>query len=516
MNKILLSICTILLPLFLVAQISEKVSIDWTGLQSEKTIKDLEVSYYSFENATNLPQFGALPIYTSTVALPADVYECEVEVRILTADTLDADIQEQITDVDLVTYNAQVDAEYHDNVAQIYVLPFVRDSKSDKIIRLKEFELLIDLVPVVPAVKQQSTTNDYASNSVLSSGAWFKLGIVETGVHKISYNDLVNQGIDPLQLVPSEIGVFGSYIGPLPEENNKTRPDDLMENAIQIIGENDGSFDEEDYILFYANSAITWKYNYFTNKFDHKNNLYADTVYYFLTTSEGTNKRIAKLNSVDDEPSKTVNTFLDRIVHENELESLIYSGKEWYGERLNGDTLVRNFTFAFPDSDKSKQGLLKFDIAARSYEHTYFSVAINDQVVIDTTRINRVNSNSSTYASSVNRNAIFDVDNDVLNVKVEYLADDNLYTAWVNYISLNVERFLNFQGGQIVFRNPDAKGAGSISRFEINTEVNEATVWEITDPFSPLEVNTETEAGVLHYTLPTDHLREFVIFPYTG
>jgi hypothetical protein len=37
-----------------------------------------------------------------------------------------------------------------------------------------------------------------------------------------------------------------------------TLPSDLTENAIQLIGENDGIFDNEDYILFYAEGIDTY------------------------------------------------------------------------------------------------------------------------------------------------------------------------------------------------------------------------------------------------------------------
>jgi hypothetical protein len=44
----------------------------------------------------------------------------------------------------------------------------------------------------------------------------------------------------------------------LPLSNNIYYPSDLTENAIQLIGENDGIFDNEDYILFYAEGIDTY------------------------------------------------------------------------------------------------------------------------------------------------------------------------------------------------------------------------------------------------------------------
>jgi hypothetical protein len=38
-------------------------------------------------------------------------------------------------------------------------------------------------------------------------------------------------------------------------------PLDLVENAILIMGEDDGRFDESDYIIFYGRGVNFWEYN---------------------------------------------------------------------------------------------------------------------------------------------------------------------------------------------------------------------------------------------------------------
>jgi predicted glycosyltransferase len=63
----------------------------------------------------------------------------------------------------------------------------------------------------------------------------------------------------------------------LPLSNNIYYPSDLTENAIQLIGENDGIFDNED-ILFYAEGIDT--YNVESQTY---NNLYDSKSYYYIT-----------------------------------------------------------------------------------------------------------------------------------------------------------------------------------------------------------------------------------------
>ena len=58
-------------------------------------------------------------------------------------------------------------------------------------------------------------------------GTWYKIRIKNTGIHKISYDDLVSLGISD----PSRIRIFGNGGGQLPYDSGKTRIDDLMEPA---------------------------------------------------------------------------------------------------------------------------------------------------------------------------------------------------------------------------------------------------------------------------------------------
>ena len=72
----------------------------------------------------------------------------------------------------------------------------------------------------------------------------------------------------------------------LPLLNSTYYPSDLTENAITIIGEEDGIFNNEDYILFYAEGIDTWNEESQTNT-----NLYDTKSYYYVTAQGGDGKR---------------------------------------------------------------------------------------------------------------------------------------------------------------------------------------------------------------------------------
>ena len=96
---------------------------------------------------------------------------------------------------------------------------------------------------------------DYADNSVLSTGKWTKMGIIEPGVYRLDFDALASAGFEPSSIDPRNIHIYGNGGGMLPQSNEVERPDDLLENAIEVVGEADGSFDQGDFILFYAEGS---------------------------------------------------------------------------------------------------------------------------------------------------------------------------------------------------------------------------------------------------------------------
>ena len=86
-------------------------------------------------------------------------------------------------------------------------------------------------------------------------------------------------GINVSSIDPRNIRIYGNGGGMLPERIADFRYDDLAENAIQVIGENDGVFNQGDYILFYGQSPNTWTYDPASGRFLHKVNIYSNNTF---------------------------------------------------------------------------------------------------------------------------------------------------------------------------------------------------------------------------------------------
>ena len=95
--------------------------------------------------------------------------------------------------------------------------------------------------------------------SVLASGKWIRFEVTDEGLYKIDYTSLTNLGFTPGSIDPRTIKIYNNGGYQLPEGIYKTRPVDLVENAIFVSGESDGTFNTDDYILFYGRGVDFWE-----------------------------------------------------------------------------------------------------------------------------------------------------------------------------------------------------------------------------------------------------------------
>ena len=188
------------------------------------------------------------------------------------------------------------------------------------------------------------------NNSVLSSGDWFKISTNQNGIYKLTYSDLQSIGVNLSSSIEiSSIKMYGNGGGMLPELNSDFRHIDLIENAIWIYDfNNNGFFENEDYLLFYGMSPNEWKYNSATNLFNYKLHLYSNEVFYFLTIDNQSDGKRLIQKDVLLNPEKIINSYNTFSHHELELENLISSGRKWYGERFSYNH-KQSFLFSFPD-----------------------------------------------------------------------------------------------------------------------------------------------------------------------
>lgn len=118
--------------------------------------------------------------------------------------------------------------------------------------------------------------------SALSEGIIVKIPVTREGIYRIDRAFLTDAGLTPDTIDPDRIHILGNGGAPLPALNGTSRPADLVQNPVFRTGGGDGSFGDNDAILFYAASPTGWEYNVEDGEWNHYVNPFSVENYYFL------------------------------------------------------------------------------------------------------------------------------------------------------------------------------------------------------------------------------------------
>src|SRR5690606_9995082 len=195
-------------------------------------------------------------------------------------------------------------------------------------------------------------------NSVLATGSWYRFYVEKSGVYRVSKQFLQSLGFNT-SVDPRTIKIYGNGGRMLPLLNDTPYPIDLEENAIQFIGENDGVFDDSDYILFYAEGVDTWNEESLTSV-----NLFSDKSYYYLTSGNGNGKRIQETIQPTSLPNMSFTKYGAVKIYKNELVNVAKLGRRWFGEQFNIED-NQSFAIQFLNLDNSVPVEVKINLASK-------------------------------------------------------------------------------------------------------------------------------------------------------
>lgn len=411
---------------------------------------------------------------------------------------------------------------YENKIPHTYVklIPFRINPQSGQIEKLVAYRLTWKPGPAITSPVQKSFSAQFATNSVLASGRWFKIGTTENAVYKIDYAFLQNLGINPSAIDPRNIQIYGNGGEILSEYNGDNHYDDLTENAIYVQGESDGAFNNSDYILFYGQSPHKWELSFGANactRYMRNKHFYSDTTFYFLTIGNNPGKRLQPQASSTLPPTYTVTGFDDCQAHENDAVNVVKSGRELYGENFE-NTQQYSFSFNFPTLQSDTVWIKSSVLGRRVDPGTGVPPGAFDilypggsyQVFFPVT--------CSSYDCDVGKepngctgkNFVYTGGGTAINVTVNRTYTDE--TGWLNYIWVIGRRALTMMGNQMPFQDYRSVGSGVVSQFNLNSGLPNLKVWDVTDAFNVTEQQTNYSAAVHSFVLPTDTLRKFIAF----
>ncbi|MEI6554414.1 MAG: type IX secretion system sortase PorU [Paludibacter sp.] len=366
----------------------------------------------------------------------------------------------------------------------VNVLPFV--TRGGKILKLQSFDLQIN---TEDAPQKVSSINNrtYVENSVLAQGKFVKIRIVNSGIYKLTNEDLTSMGVNP-----SNVRVFGYGGNVLDQSFTSAKIDDLPELAIY----NSGS-----YILFYAQGINKWIYDNSKSMFTHTINSYSKYGYYFITSDAGVGKTITPktITPPTDATINQVDQFVDYQVWEKENQNLISSGKEFYGETFN-DILSYYFIFNFPNPVLTNSTIARLDVAASSSTASNFMLSLNGTQ--SKTLSVAAKTQGDNYEQAKASSGIFSFtpqDTPAFNFNISYAKAGTTSVGYLNYLELNVRRKLIMNGSAMQFQNVDNLGLGGYNQYLLSNANSNIQIWDITDPQNINSITTTLSHDTLSF-----------------
>lgn len=502
-------------------QYTKAVELNWQSPQQYPVNEDEYIQVLSFRGAAYSDSLAAVPVYTHRVESDVPHFSHHFAIKNKVFEALSAEEDSLMRAAGFSHGSIRPQVLRGSSRGQVFDLvqfyPFRYLESEGRYEKLVSFDLHQELA-FDPELRHHIPDDRYAENSVLAEGSWYKVCLEETGIHRLGYNDLEALGMDPGSVQKQDISLFGNGCGMLPEANDAPFLDDLKENAIYVSGSATGAFGPDDYLLFYGRSPDSWYLDtvqidgVHTPLYRHHRHLYASQACYFITTDQGTGKRISSQPSSGESATAEVNSFRDYALHQRDLENLLGSGRVWFGEVFNS-TGTQQFSFSFPSLDQDSKAYVEAYLAARSPLQSSFTMRVADlETNMFIQSINPTDYNGHFVRTTNTFRQFMPDQEDQVAVNLNYNRQGSGTRGYLNYLVVNADRHLRFSGGQMAFRQLDHVAQGKVVEYVLSDAPEAVKVWDVTDRFSITKQETAASGGTQRFRLPDDRLREFLAF----
>lgn len=489
--------------------------INWKDFQIEQLSDNFKKEYVTFEGAVYSSENQEIPYYSKTEEIQKNYNNAKVELIdeqfIPFENQTKAEFFFKNKVKDFIEVKAEVGTASKKKYLNFSFIPVVY--RNGKYLKLISFNLKKSFSSNTQYQAGKSRSA-YAGVSELAKGTWYKIATLNRGVHKIDYNFFIQNGIPINDIDPRKINVFGNGGKMLNEKNSLPYIDDLKQNAIYVSGEGDGVFNQNDYILFFGEDALTWKYNETERIFEHSNHLYSDTVFYFLCVDHASSKRIQNAPEISLPANVNVSSFNDYKVYEAELYNFIKSGRQWFGDNFD-ITTNKNYQFSFPNISNVDSVKVKGNFAARNSSATTFTLQSNGRSVnVPISSVN-VTSYTDTYAAQNIGRLNFLTSNPNISIAVNFNKSGNA-SGWLDYLIVNAKRNLVMNGNQLIFRDVASVGAGNVANFSLSNANEQTQIWDLSDISTIKNVSVINSGGSLSFKASSSSLVEYIAFNQSG
>jgi hypothetical protein len=319
--------------------------------------------------------------------------------------------------------------------------------------------------------------------SVLASGDWYRLAVIDEGVYVLNAQTLASAGISIGSLDPRTIKIYGNGGREVPEDITAPRPADLVENALYVQGEQDGKFDSGDYVLFYGKSVRGWAYDASSKALRHYINHYSDANYYWLTFGGAQGKRMPTQTSLASNSTLVPDRFQDAVAVEEEKQNLLGSGKDWYGQLIS---VGSSFTHVNPLPGLAPNDVVRYrySLLARSDLTPVYTVreggdVIGASQVLATVDYGNVFSDYASEGTFQATHSSSTISGNLSQLNFAFASSSASAQGWVNWVEIQYPRYFWGVNNYLRFRSPDATG---IVEYRLEQFTAAPFIFNVTDP----------------------------------
>ncbi len=372
--------------------------------------------------------------------------------------------------------------------------------------QIRSLKLTVTENPQISKALTAAKATADVTKSALSTGTWYKIAITQTGFHKIDAAFISSMGLNPSNVNPANIRIYGNGGKMLSEANYVSRATDLQENALLVYDGGDNIFNTGDYAVFYGMGPIGWDVDTINKRFNHLKNLYADTAYYFITFDQGPGLRI-KEQSATLVGNTTVTNFNYYDVHDVDLVNDAGIGKIWFGEQFNSLAGNLSQSFNFDLGASVSEINCKVSLGATGSANNSFSVSLNGN-----------NLGSVNYPTGTTENTLMQiremnwsvaVNAASANVNLTFTPSSSSSKGYLNYIEINARRPLVINSSQLAFRDLNSVASGNVANYVLQGATNNTRIWDITNPQTPTALIGTLSGSNYNFSCDAQTLHEF-------
>ncbi len=469
---------------FVSALWAQRINIEWDGSKI-RDFGDTKLNLPNFKNQGFL--FSQNNIFITT---KQQVGEKQLKISNPVWETVSSGDLFEISKDLLPDYEVKDVAYYYlegERYASISVSLF--KNTRGQVQRLSSFEISESNVPnSIGSTMKVGTTNN-----PLSSGNFYKIKVDKSGIFKITKQFLQDNGINPSSVNPKNFRIYGNGGVMLPEFNQDTKYSALQENAIQVVGESDGVWNDNDYALFYAQGPNGYNlYNAAngngykrtdtrTDRSENLKNIYEDFSYYYINFDKGPGKRVQPVD-VNLPATPLITRFDNYQFINNDQKNLMKAGRIWVEDAPFTTDKAITFNTASPIQGGDQIRYRAQVIAYKSQQNS-ITYNINNQnplpFAVPAPNAGGTNEFYITrYTGTISGLSGTQI---TFNLKPDITVNPN-GVFYPDYFEVQYKDNLSFNGTQMNFRDYSlVSGSNTTYGFSLSNASAAEQIWDVTD-----------------------------------